>query len=200
MNGAKYWDLRLRKSWRSVGGHEQTQAFAISMLANLDLAKIAPTSVLDFGCATGDSSPVLAVAFPGVTIGLHDLALSGVRAGVKRYGSTYPVREWDKNQVDLVYSSNVLEHFEDPNEFFALVCSASRRWLIIQCPWQETHGQGVKITPAHPNGEHFWTIDQEFLDTYLPKGWAVAQQVTKEVPIAWPFGQQLFLVLEKSQS
>jgi hypothetical protein len=33
---------------------------------------------------------------------------------------------------------------------------------------------------------------------YLPHDWAVNQVVTNPVPIAWPFGDQLFLLLEKS--
>ena len=198
VNGAKYWDLRLRRSWRAVGGHEQTQAFAIGMLSNVDLSSVTPESVLDFGCATGDSAPVLAIGFPSATIALHDISPSGVKAGVARYGARYPVKAWEGEQVDLVYSSNVLEHFIDPKEFFALTCQASNKWVIVQCPWQEVHGDGEKITPTRPNGEHFWTIDQEFLDLNLPKDWKVIHMATAVVPIAWPFGEQLFLLLEKA--
>lgn len=187
----------MRRSWRAVGGHEQTQAFAIGMIANLDLAGINPATVLDFGCATGDASPVLATAFPEATIALHDIAPSGVLAGVKRYGSLYPVQAWGGKQVDLVYSSNVIEHFTDPNEFFELVCGASSRWLIVQCPWQETHPEGERITPLKPSGEHFWTIDQDFLDSHIPQNWSVKQFHTSKIPIAWPFGHQLFVLLEK---
>lgn len=197
VNSANYWDLRLRRSWRAVGGHEQTQAFAIAMLANLDLSRISPSSVLDFGCATGDSVPILAIGFPDARIALHDISPSGVKAGLDRYGANYPVKAWAGERADLVYSSNVLEHFIDPSEFFRLVCGASQRWVIVQCPWLEMHADGSKITPTNPNGEHFWTIDQDFLDSHIPGDWKVTQIVTNTVPKAWPFGDQLFLLLEK---
>lgn len=195
VNGSKYWDLRMRRSWRAVGGHEQTQTFAISMLANLDLSGLKPSSILDFGCATGDSAPILHTAFPESTIFLHDVSPSGVKAGLRRYGPTLPVKAWGGEPANLVYSSNVLEHFSDPFEFFKLIAQASPEWVIVQCPWEETHADGSDITPEAPNGEHFQTVDQAFLDEYLPKTWRVEQFVTATVPFAWPFGKQLFLVL-----
>lgn len=200
VNGAKYWDLRMRKSWRAVGGHEQTQSFAISMLANLNISDIKPSSILDFGCATGDSAPILFTAFPDSIVYLHDISASGVNEGLRRYGSYVPVRRWQGEQVDLLYSSNVLEHFEDPHAFFALLSESKPKYVIVQCPWEERFPDGSRITSDTPNGEHFQTIDQEFLDKYIPKGWTISQVTTEKAPLAWPFGQQLFILLETNIS
>lgn len=196
VNGAKYWDLRMRKSWRAVGGHEQTQSFCVSMLANLNISQINPSTILDFGCATGDSAPILYTAFPDATIYLHDISVSGVDQGLRRYESYIPIRRWQGEQIDLLYTSNVIEHFEDPHAFFDLISKAAPKHVIVQCPWEERFPDGSRITPEHPNGEHFQTIDQEFVHEFIPKGWTVLQMTTGKAPLAWPFGHQLYILLK----
>lgn len=197
VNSAKYWDIRLRNSWNQVGGDNQTQLFAISMVSKLTDSLASSNQILDFGCATGESTPILGTAFPEAEIFLHDISPSGVKQGLKKYSSDYNVKAWNGQQVDLVYSSNVIEHFFNPHDFFEQVAHTTKRWVVVQCPWQEKHQDLLHITPDRPNGEHFWTIDDEFLEKYVPSSLNVISKTLVKVPVAWPFGLQLLLLLEK---
>ena len=58
VNSKAYWNYRLLLNWANAGGAKQTQDFAKSLFANVDFEKIHFNSVLDFGCALGDSASV----------------------------------------------------------------------------------------------------------------------------------------------
>lgn len=199
VNSPAYWNLRLKRGWTQVGGGVQTQLFAIAAFTSIPPSRLGKgiQTILDFGCATGDAVPVIATAHPNSKILLHDVAPSGVQKGVAKYSEDYDVSAWNGEVADLVFSSNVLEHFVDPSVFFDEITASSRQWLIVQCPWDERHESGEAITPENPNGEHFWTIDEAFLGKYLPKDWIVREKILTRVPVAWPFGDQLILLMEK---
>lgn len=198
VNSAKYWDRRMKSSWTQVGGSEQTQLFAIAMTSIIKshLSR-EPEQILDYGCATGDATPVLGTAFPDSTIFLHDISPTGVKKGVRRYSENYSVEAWRDQTVDLVFSSNVLEHFKDPRQFFEEVGKATNGSVVVMCPWNERHPDGSPISPERPNGEHFWTIDNDFLDRFVPDSLVETFRSQIRVPVAWPFGEQLILVLSK---
>lgn len=80
-NSRKYWSFRMKYDWSTVGGSGQTQAFAASLFANVDFSKLKINSVLDYGCATGDSSLILKIFLPASNIYLFDLSEKGLPNG-----------------------------------------------------------------------------------------------------------------------
>jgi hypothetical protein len=193
-NSKAYWDTRLRFAWGQVGGGSQTYEFANAMRGQLQLRDLGPIdSVLDFGCATGDSIPVLREIFNYSSIYIHELSEVGVRRALEKYRALRPMK-WDGGVVDFTYTSNVIEHVNDPSEFVLRLTEVSNRHILIQCPWDERGQNGGHITPEEPQGEHVWTIDQEFLIKHIPTvDWSWVAKFA-EVPNAWPGGKQLFLL------
>lgn len=192
-NSKAYWDTRLRFAWSQVGGGSQTYEFAKAMQSQITLKELGPVeSILDFGCAAGDSIPVLSEMFEQSTIYIHDLSEVGVNRALKEYSAFKPMK-WDGRLVDFTYSSNVIEHIEDPSQFADKLTEISNRHILIQCPWDERGPEGGHITPKEPQGEHIWTIDQEFLTNHIPiSNWSWVGKLA-DVPNAWPGGKQLFL-------
>jgi hypothetical protein len=196
VNSQKYWETRLRFSWDSVGGGLQNQQFAVGMSQRVETAKLGMVnSILDYGCATGESVPVLSKMFPHARIYLFDLAREGMKQGLKKYRDTHRVSEWDAGtRVDLIYTSNVIEHVEDVNGFLSILYSQSKSAIIVQCPWDERHPDGSKLTPEKPQGEHIWTIDDSFIELNFDTfNWSWNKTLVN-IPEAWPFGEQLILV------
>lgn len=193
-NSKAYWDTRLRFAWSQVGGGSQTYDFAKAMQSQVSLKELGPIdSILDFGCAAGDSIPVLREMFEGSTIYIHDLSEVGVNRALDEYRAFGPIK-WDGSLVDFTYSSNVIEHIEDPAEFVLRLTEISNKHILIQCPWDERGPGGVHITPKEPQGEHVWTVEQEFLTKHIPtSNWSWVGKLA-DVPNAWPGGKQLFLL------
>lgn len=193
-NSKAYWDTRLRFAWNQVGGSSQTHEFAKAMQGQLDLKNLGLIdSVLDFGCAAGDSIPVLREMFDQQQIYIHDLSEVGVNLALQKYRDLNPLK-WDGCLVDFTYTSNVIEHIDNPSEFLVRLIEVSNRHILIQCPWDERGPGGGHITPNEPQGEHVWTIDQEFLVKNIPTAdWSWVAKLA-EVPNAWQGGKQLFLL------
>ena len=194
-NSKRYWDTRLKFAWNQVGGNSQTLEFARAMESCIDLEyKEQVKTVLDYGCAAGDSVPVLKTMFGPARIFLHDLSDVGVTNALKKYQVFTPVK-WDRqSKVDFVYCSNVIEHVLEPADFVRVLTDISERYLVIQCPWEEYGPDGHPITPQDSQGEHIWTIDKAFLNRHLPlDGWGWVGKLA-DVPVAWPSGKQLVLL------
>ena len=151
-NSKKYWDFRMKYNWNFVGGGEQTLYFAAGAMANVDLSKLRNiNSVLDFGCATGDSAILLKIFFPNAKIFLHDLSSIGVEKGINKYSRFLPVSKYKPGEkADLVYCSNVIEHVKNPIDLVNELINCTLEYVLIQCPWEEIHPvNGKLISPEN---------------------------------------------------
>lgn len=194
-NSKRYWDARLSHSWDQVGGDDQTREFAMGMQRNIrELSIQDVNSVLDYGCATGDSIPVLRQIFPSARIYVHDLSDTGVAKALKKYSSFSPKRWSEDIDVDFIYCSNVIEHVPDPTRFMADLTESSSNYILVQCPWEEFGPDGKKLTPEKHQGEHVWTVDEHFIREHFPVSNWSWKGYLDDVPNAWPFGKQLFIV------
>ena len=196
-NSYEYWNFRMKYDWNFVGGGEQTMYFTAGMFANVqfdDLRQI--KTVLDYGCATGDSAIILKIFLPKAQIYLHDISEVGVRKAIAKYSRFIPVsKHLGSTKYELVYSSNVIEHVDDPKAFVSELVSLSEKYIVIQCPWEESHPtNGGDISPNNPSNEHKWTINDDFFNLYI-KNEHVEWSFTKgEVPMAWQGGIQAFFL------
>ena len=201
INSERYWDVRLKRNWDQSGGDVQTRQFAIGLIANVNLRELVGIkSILDFGCATGEACPILRTVFPDSKIYIHDIAKNGVDKAIRKYGKLLSVEVWpNATKVDFVYSSNVIEHVNDTKAFLEQIIRVSNRYILIQCPWEEYHANGERITPRNSQSEHVWTIDDQFISKFFDQKDIVWTKITGKVPIAWDGGEQLFMLGEKSR-
>ena len=194
INSKKYWDFRLKHNWKAVGGASQTQFFCISAFANINfynLHKI--NSILDYGCATGDASPVLRTFFPAAEIYISDCSNVGIQMALKKF-SKLDIKEFSfDRKVDFVYCSNVIEHIENPREFVKSLIRLSQKYILIQCPWDERHHDGALITSLNPLSEHIWTVNKDFFNQFIEShdvNWSIK---LGQAPFAWEGLQAYFL-------
>ena len=200
-NSKKYWNFRMKYDWNFVGGGDQTLYLSAGALANIDLHKLKDIrSVLDFGCATGDSSILLKIFFPEVKIYLHDLSEVGVEKALIKYSRFLPVHKYTKGTTaDFVYNSNVIEHVPNPKDLVNELIECSSKYILIQCPWKEMHPiNGKLITPDNQSDEHTWTIDETFFEKYIKDSRVNWTLTTGIVPMAWEGGVQAFYFGEKT--
>ena len=197
INSTAYWNYRLLLNWGNAGGVEQTQGFAESLFANVDVEKFDFDSVLDFGCALGDSAAVFRRHKSSLKIYLWDVSIVGLSKAVRR-NKKYNVEKWDKKiKVDFVYCSNVIEHIVDTSAFVEELCAASNKWVCVQGPYLETHADGTHISPSRPLSEHIWTIDDLFIKNFLDLPvFEYTETFIGEAPKAWPGsdGKQFYFV------
>jgi hypothetical protein len=194
-NSKRYWDFRLLLNWSSRGGRNQTSDFAESLFANVDFKDIDFESILDFGCALGDSAPVLRAYDQDIEIYLWDLSNVGLQKAIRNQRE-HKAKEWDgKTKVDLVYCSNVIEHVQDTQAFVNQLVLASNKWVIVQGPYNEKHPDGSPLSAENPLDEHIYTIDEEFIAKFLDLPiFGSSQTFIGEAPKAWPDGKQFYFV------
>lgn len=195
INSTAYWNYRLLLNWSNAGGPEQTRNFAESFFEHVDFADIEFNSVIDFGCALGDSSSAFRSHNKNLDIYLWDVSSVGLKSAVRR-NKKYGAKKWDRNtKADMVYCSNVVEHIPDTSSLITELCRASNQWVCIQGPYNEKHDDGTSLTPENPNGEHVWTID----DAFINKNFALpifekCATFIGDAPIGWPFGKQFYFI------
>ncbi len=199
INSKRYWNIRLKYNWDQSGGDLQTRQFAVGMISNINPRTLSNiNSILDYGCGTGESCPILKTAFPGSQIYVYDLAENGVHKAIQKFGHILSVLAWDGiTKCDFVYSSNVIEHVLDPREFLEGLIQISNKYVLVQCPWMEYGDGGERISPDRPQAEHIWTIDDAFLAENFNQVGIVWKKTIGIVPIAWDGGEQLFMLGEK---
>lgn len=194
INSNKYWEKRFKRNWISSGGRVQTAVFAASFC--LQDFEISPTSIIDYGCGAGDSSPFLKMRFPKAELYLYDFSETA-RKLCSVYDKQAKVLN-DSNNLgvyDLLYCSNVVEHIENLEPFLLKLSKLSSQYIVIQAPYMEFHDDGKKINPNSPKGEHVWTIDDGFFEI-LPKSFLWQKKVFN-APFAWEKGQQVIFFGKK---
>lgn len=112
-----------------------------------------------------------------------------------KYTRFLKVKAWKKNvKIDLVYCSNVIEYVNDPKALVNTLIEASNRYIVIQCPWEEMHPNGERISPANSHQEHIWTIDNVFYEKYIKDERVSWTRSTGVVPMAWEGGVQVYFL------
>ncbi|NVK33302.1 MAG: methyltransferase domain-containing protein [Rhodobacteraceae bacterium] len=191
INSKSYWDFRLKFNW-SKEGSLQTVRFSESLFEFCNIGDLDPPSVLDFGCAHGDSARIFRKNWPKSEIFLWDVSTGGLNIAVKKQ-ENFGVKKWDQTtKCNFVYCSNVIEHIENVEEFVESLAVSSSKYVCIQCPWNERHLDGSILTSQTPIGEHVNTIDDAFLEKFINPYFTEIKVTKGDVPEAWPFGKQLF--------
>ena len=175
-------------SWEKRGGRCQTRRFAeiFHRHAAVPLSKF---RMLDVGCGLGDGMPVWKKRYPGAELFGCDISEVAVRRCEQRYGHLAQFFTASFEQIegfwDVIYCSNVLEHFEqhlDIARFLLARCSI----LYVMTPFNELR-DGRLLKPME-GYFHVATFFADTFDSLLENGHA-AKIDTRifSAPGAWAF-------------
>ena len=157
INSEQYWESRFAtQDWQQNCGQQQTNYFAEQFLENLptsvfDIMKV-QASLCDWGCAEGQATYAIKNAFPNLNVTGIDISESAIHTAKNLYDNcAFEAIDLfnTKKGYDVIFTSNVLEHFENPFEVIRKLLKHTKKMLIILVPFQEYD----RID------EHFYTFD-----------------------------------------
>ncbi len=196
VNSREYWDYRFDHDWDANSGPKQARFFAELAVSQfpawlVELTRRLGWAICDWGCAEGAGTLVLKNAFPGNDVLGIDFSEPAIRAGRKRYPSVHleamDVLSAEPPEVDLVFSSNTLEHFKDPWVVLRRLTRMARHAVVLLLPWEE----------RERFSEHFVTFDENNVPLVLDSGFVLAHRsiydTSAAVPTYW-VGKQVLLV------
>lgn len=147
MNSKEYWEERFVENWEKFEGIEQTEFFAqiaIELLPEWFIRKLKEKkySICDMGCALGDGVKVFTENL-GYPISGADFSEEAIeKAKVKYKENDFQVIDLRKIPVsvkyDVVFCSNVLEHFYDPWKVVENFTKVANKYIVLLVPFQET--------------------------------------------------------------
>lgn len=159
VNDKEYWDERFKENWAERRGREQSRFFArlgVGLLPDWLKWSLASEklSLLDWGCALGDGTDVLAQSIDGAVVSGCDFSPAAIDDAAVRYPNIefkcFDVSSGKADeQWDFVFSSNTLEHFHKPWEMLDAVAQIARMGVILLVPYEEY----LRID------EHFYTFE-----------------------------------------
>ena len=161
VNSKEYWEERfVSGDWDHYDGDLQSAFFsqialdAFPAWLDQELARHEWT-VFDVGCAEGGGTAALARRFPSC----HTVGIDVSETAVKRAGKKYPFCQFlqgdvytQKETVDVIFVSNVLEHLQSPAENMRSLVGMAKCHAILIHPLHDTLALD----------EHFHVFDEEF--------------------------------------
>ncbi len=181
--------------WEKNHGRRQTRIFAQSFLKHAHLDPAGSFTLLDVGCALGDALKVFHEHLPKATLfgmDVSSVAVALCRQELKDIASfavsdISEISDW----YDVIYVSNVLEHFVDyPDKARHLIKHCRRLYIMV--PYKEVDENG----PLQPDPfkSHQHSFDRSSFDFLLKEKAAV--RVNSKIircPGAWSMTpKQLF--------
>lgn len=174
VNSAGYWDGRFSTDWESHEGPRQSRFFsrvALDLLPAWLLDELrAGLTVADWGCAQGDGTAALTECVPHRQLTGIDFSTVAVAQAQSRYPQiTFKAQDWlagsdDGARYDVVFSSNTLEHFEQPFDVLGALVRHARKAVVLALPYREFE----RID------EHFFTFTADNLPLRLDGGFMLA--------------------------
>jgi hypothetical protein len=204
LNSQKYWNERFGIDWNSLSGPEQSRYFAqraLSLLPRTFVNKVKNEnlSILDWGCAEGEGTRELEIFFPAssvVGVDFSNIAILHARqkfpnSKFKSINYLTPLKSLlNKKKYDIVFSSNVFEHFRNPFYDLKRIVLRAKKFLIIMVPFEED--------PLHE--EHLFRFEDSNIPRTLHSQFKLVFLCTidcsKDIEQFWG-GQQVLLIYER---
>jgi SAM-dependent methyltransferase len=162
INTTAYWDGRFGSGhWEAVGGRTQTSQFADAQLRRMRVPRTFSGTLLDFGCGLGDAFPVYRAAFPNAKLIGMDLSIAAIERCRAQFGHLAEFQQGDHTavpSVDVIVTSNVLEHVSDPiSVAHALRGRCQSLYIIVpfrEWPRIEEHVHTFEVESFRDVGPH----------------------------------------------
>ncbi len=147
INTKDYWEERFQMDWETAQGESQTEFFAriaCGLFPDWFVRDIKRYrySICDAGCALGDGVNVLSEFLECSVTGVDfsDVAIQKAQNKFPQY--SFQVMDLtqapDQKQYDIVFSSNVLEHFYEPWQVVGNLSRLAKKYIAILVPFQES--------------------------------------------------------------
>lgn len=197
INSPEYWNSRFETNdWEEAKGKEQSGYFAKTAMAMLpewfirDAAKY-EYSICDLGCAEGDAIPFLKKSFPSSEIVGADISEKAIEKARSKYEyadfRTADLLHNESNITwDIVFCSNVIEHFPVFKETLKKICRFAGIYTIVMCPLREDFE-----VP-----EHETIIDTDMIPCVIENNYLIFAQSVKG-DIRYYGGEQVLLIYSK---
>lgn len=146
INSKEYWNDRFKTNdWANLGGKDQTNFFyklAINNMPNwlIDEIETNNFSIIDIGCATGEGTDLLKRKFNRSEVTGIDFSFSAIEKAKEKYKTcSFQCKDIDNidSRYDIIFCSNVLEHFINPFEKMRTLSIKSQKYFILLLPFQE---------------------------------------------------------------
>jgi hypothetical protein len=147
INSKQYWNNRFETNWVENLGRLQSAFFAVQALEVFPewltvQIKNNNLSICDWGCALGDGTHEFLKAFPGINITGIDFSEEAIHNANANYpGITFTCKnlleEKPDIQFDVLFTSNVLEHFSNPWDTLETLRNFATRHIAIMIPYKE---------------------------------------------------------------
>lgn len=180
------WEAYFRDGWEKNNGRRQTRLFAQYFLDTVSLPPDAKT-LLDVGCGLGDALPEFKARYPHLALSGCDVSEVAIEKARETFEEIATFQVWGFDQIesryDVIFCSNVLEHFED---YLAIARHLLRhcRWLFVMVPYRELRsGKPLEVA----EGEwHVATFDEHTFDALREEGMVRKIDFWRHpCPVAW---------------
>lgn len=196
VNSEKYWDQRFQHDWDMKNGDQQSIFFmelALDMLPGwlVEDLKAGDRNICDWGCAEGEGTNLMASRFRNCSFEGIDFAETAIKVANKRYPGpnlTFTAKDLlttsHNTKYDVVFSSNVFEHFTNTWEVFDKISNFAKDLIIMLVPFNEDE--------ANRTPEHFHTFRS---DQFKLQGsrWDVVHFEVRNTTGPWN-GQQALVI------
>lgn len=172
--------------WERNGGRDQSRLFAEAFTQRLKLERGTSFSLLDVGCALGEAIKHFSQEFPKASLYGIDFTRTAIERCRQELGNiaVFEVRdmlELERN-YDLIYISNVLEHFADFADRARKLMRHCRR-LCVLVPYLELKNYETPLVPD-PKEHHQHTFDDQSFDFLVKEG--LASEIHRYVFSCYP--------------
>lgn len=203
INSKEYWDKRFVTDWEANFGRDQGRFFSHIALEAMpgwftQLIASKNWSICDWGCAQGDGTKELADFFCENEVTGVDFSVEGIAKAREAYSNDchFIADDFLRHEFGLKYnvlfSSNTLEHFEQPFEVIRKLSARASDFLVFLLPFEEYE----RIS------EHFATFDfasfpLAFDDWFIVH--SAVLDVSQRKPSYWN-GSQILVIYGKRES
>ncbi|QRM19922.1 methyltransferase [Dechloromonas sp. TW-R-39-2] len=204
VNSLDYWDRRFQENWESLNGRHQSRFFSKIAIKNLPdwlvrEIKSEKLSITDWGCALGDGTDLIKSSFPDSHVVGVDFSKSAIDDAIKHYASIeFRCEDWISStkkpipmRSDIVFSSNVLEHFEDWKSVLSNLILKAEKAVLLALPFNEEDRDLEHFVSFY---EHSFSL---VLEDDFVLAWAKVVDCRDIENTRW-LGEQIILVYAKS--
>ena len=189
-NSKEQWNDRFlsKGPWDKKNGRTQTRVFAEFFNRKVTIP-LKLFSLLDVGCALGDALPVFKNKYPDAQLSGCDFSSVAIERCKEEFGSVASFFASSIEQIngkwDIIYCSNTIEHFENPQEIAGILLKKCTI-LYIMVPFEQMN-RGLFLTKGVVNYDgHLCSFFTNSFDELIAKGSALKiNYFTGDCPPAW---------------
>lgn len=198
INTKTYWDKRFLEDWQLRGGEDQSRFFSKIALESFPVwlttyLKKSNISFCDWGCAFGDGTKLLKQQLQINDVVGIDISTNAIETAKKKYPdinfqAADFISESQERAFDIIFSSNTLEHFEEPWDTINALSRLAKKHLLILIPFEE---KGVL------EQEHYYSFDLNNIPIAINDNFSLSfykiTDTSKMTPSYWT-GKQILLI------